>query len=140
MAGPDAEQPLQAVDARDLGAFVASQVDKSAVDTFHVTAPEQPPTFADVFATIASALDSTLPEVRWVGARSELPLSSRAEFWPKMHADIGHARAAGFTSRPLEDSSRDTYDWVSKERAAGTYRPERNVGLTEEQEQELLGG
>src|SRR5437762_3102942 len=73
MAGPDADQPLQGVDARDLGAFTASQMEKGTVDVFHVTAPEPAPTFAEWLRTTADALDTRLPEMRWVGPKEELP-------------------------------------------------------------------
>ena len=138
MAGPDAEQPLQGVDARDLGAFTVSQIEAKAVDAFHVTAPEPAPTFAEVLETIATAIDRPLPEVRWVGAKEQLPLTAPADWWPKMRASLAKARAAGFTYRPLADTARDTYEWVTAERAAGRYQPRPGVGPTPEQEQELL--
>jgi len=138
MAGPDAEQPLQAVDARDLAAFVVSQVEARTVDAFHVTAPEPAPTFAQVLSTIASALSTPLPDMRWVGANDGLPLTAPPDWWPKMRAPLAKARAAGFTWRPLDETVRDTYDWVSKARADGTYTPRSGVGLTPEQEAELL--
>src|SRR3954462_14346341 len=56
IVGPDAAQPLQAVDGRDLGAFTMGQVQKGDTGPFHVTAPEPAPTFAEWLATIADAL------------------------------------------------------------------------------------
>src|SRR5436305_15346952 len=47
MAGPDAEQPLQGVDARDLGLFTVSQSEAKPVDAFHLTAAEPAPTCAE---------------------------------------------------------------------------------------------
>lgn len=138
MAGPLAEMPLQGVDGRDLGAFTASQVERGTVDTFHVTAPEPAPTFAQWFATIADALGTQLPEVRWVGVQDELPLVAPKDWWPKMRAGLGKARAAGFAWRPAEDTIRDTFDWVTKARADGNYHPRPGVGLTPDQEQALL--
>jgi 2'-hydroxyisoflavone reductase len=138
MAGPDAAQPLQGVDGRDLGAFTASQVEQGTVDVFHVTAPEPAPTFAEWLQKIADALDTSVPEVQWVGPKDELPLAAPEDWWSKMRAGLGKARAAGFTWRPIEDTVRDTYDWVTKARADGNYHPRPGVGLTAEQEQELL--
>lgn len=138
MVGPTAEQPLQAVDGRDLAAFIVSQVEKGTVDTFHVTAPEPAPTFASWITTIAEAVGTTMPEMRWVGARDELPLSAPPDWWPTMRAGLGHARAAGFTWRPHAETVRDTLDWVRKARAEGTYRQRPGVGLTPEQEAEIL--
>jgi 2'-hydroxyisoflavone reductase len=138
MAGPDAEQPLQGVDARDLGAFTVAQVERQTSDVFHVTAPEPAPTFAEVLQTIADAVQRPLPEVRWVGARAELPLTAPKDWWPKMRASVGKARAAGFSWRPLAETAHDTYEWVSAERAAGRYAERPGVGPTPEQEQQLL--
>jgi 2'-hydroxyisoflavone reductase len=138
MAGPQPEMPLQAVDGRDLGAFAASQVEQGTVDVFHVTAPEPAPTFAEWFAAIARALDVPLPEVTWIGPNEELPLVAPADWWPKMRAGLRKARAAGFAWRPIEDTVRDTYDWVTKARADGKYHPRPGVGPTPDQEQALI--
>ena len=138
IAGPDAAQPLQGVDGRDLAAFTISQVEKSTVDTFHVTAPEPAPTFAEWFQTIAEAVGVPLAEVQWIGAHDDLPLTAPPDFWPTLRAGLTKARDAGFTWRPPADTIRDTLDWVTRERAAGTYQPRPGVGLTAEQEAELL--
>jgi 2'-hydroxyisoflavone reductase len=138
MAGPDADQPLQGVDARDLGAFTASLIEKQTVDVFHVTAPEPAPTFDEVLRTIADAVGSPLPDVRWVGAKDVLPLTAPADWWPKMRASLAKARNAGFSWRPLAETARDTYAWVSAERAASRYTPRPGVGPTPEQEQQLV--
>jgi 2'-hydroxyisoflavone reductase len=138
MAGPTAEQPLQAVDGRDLAAFIVKQVEKGTVDTFHVTAPEPAPTFATWLATIADGVGTAVPDVRWVGARDELPLSAPPDWWPTMRAGLDHARGAGFTWRPHADTVRDTLEWVRAARAAGSYQQRPGVGLTPEQEAEVL--
>jgi 2'-hydroxyisoflavone reductase len=138
MAGPDAAQPLQAVDGRDLAAFTIGQVERGTVDTFHVTTPDPAPTFASWVHTVADAVGVPVPEVSWVGARHELPLSAPPDWWPTMRAGLGRARAAGFTWRPHADTVRDTLTWVRGARAAGTYHPRPGVGLSAEQEQQLL--
>ena len=138
IAGPDADQPLQAVDGRDLGAFVAAQVEQGTVDDFHVTAPEPAPTFATWLMTIADALATEPPDIRWIGPRDELPLAVPEDWWPKMRAGLTKARNAGFTWRPLVDTIRDTYDWVSKARADDAYAPRPGVAPTPEQEDALL--
>jgi 2'-hydroxyisoflavone reductase len=138
MVGPDADQPLQGVDGRDLAAFTVSQVEQGVVGAFHVTAPDPAPTFSQVLATIAEATGAPLPEVRWVGARDELPLSAPEDWWPKMRAGLGKARASGFSWRPLEDTVRDTLDWVRKARADGSYHPRPGVGLSADEETSLI--
>jgi 2'-hydroxyisoflavone reductase len=138
MAGPDADQPLQMVDGRDLAAFTVSQLERGVVTTYHVTAPDPAPTFADVLDTVARGVRTTLPDVQWVGARDELPLSAPREYWPSMRAGLDRARGAGFTWRPLEETVADLLAWVRAARADGSYHPRPGVGLTAEQEQALL--
>jgi 2'-hydroxyisoflavone reductase len=140
MVGPDAEQPLQAVDGRDLAAFTVSQLERGVVAPFHVTAPEPAPTFADVLQDIAQGTGVTLPEIRWVGAKDELPLAAPPDWWSFMQAGLGRAREAGFTSRPLVDTARDTLEWVRAARASGSYTPRPGVGISAEEETALLQG
>ncbi|MGN6475274.1 MAG: NAD-dependent epimerase/dehydratase family protein [Mycobacteriales bacterium] len=109
-AGPDPEQPLQAIDGRDLAAFTISAVERGLTGDFNVTAPQQPPTFRQVFDTIAAALDVDLPEVTWGESDDSLPLSAPRDWWPKMCADLSKAVDAGLTWRPLAQTVRDLAD------------------------------
>jgi 2'-hydroxyisoflavone reductase len=110
--GPDRDQPLQTVDGRDLAAFTLEAVERGRSGDFNVTAPQQPPTFAQVLDTIAAALDVSLPEVTWTTAGEGLPLSSPPQWWPMMHADVSKAVDAGFTWRPVTQTIRDIADYA----------------------------
>jgi 2'-hydroxyisoflavone reductase len=105
--GPDANQPLQCIDGRDLGAFTLDCIEAGVNDVFNVTAPQDVPTFAEVLAAIARGLRVDLPEVTWTEASDDLPLSDTAQWWPSMRADLSKATAAGLKWRPLEDTVRD---------------------------------
>jgi len=114
---PAAAQPLQTIDGRDLGAFTVGCIERRITGAFNVTAPQEPPTFSEVLATIANALDVSLPEVRWADpsdVSEELPLSASPDWWPKMRADIAKAVGEGLTWRSLEDSVRDTVAWAER--------------------------
>jgi 2'-hydroxyisoflavone reductase len=113
---PAAEQPLQGVDGRDLGAFTAGCVERGLSGAFNVTAPQDPPSFREVLETIAGTLDVPLPQVRWADPSDEseeLPLSAGPDWWPMMRADLSKAIAAGFTWRPLADTVRDTAAFIN---------------------------
>jgi 2'-hydroxyisoflavone reductase len=110
--GPDPKQPLQCIDGRDLAEFIVTAIERGLTGDFNVTAPQQPPTFAQVFDTIAAALDKKLPEVTWGEASDALPLSSPPDWWPKMHADVSRAVDAGLTWRPLAQTVRDLADQI----------------------------
>jgi 2'-hydroxyisoflavone reductase len=107
ITGPSADQPLQCIDGRDLGAFTVEATERGLTGAFNVTAPQQPPTFAEVLATIARGLGAALPPVTWTEASDDLPLSDTPDWWPLMRADLSKAIAAGLTWRPLEDTVRD---------------------------------
>jgi 2'-hydroxyisoflavone reductase len=108
---PAADQPLQCIDGRDLGDFTIACVERAVVGVFNATAPQDPPTFAQVLADIATALDTTLPDITWgdpADESEELPLSAGRQWWPSMRADLSKAVAEGLTWRPLEETARDT--------------------------------
>jgi 2'-hydroxyisoflavone reductase len=112
---PAADQPLQGVDGRDLGAFTVLCVEQGLRGAFHVTAPQQVPTFREVLETIARALDVSLPEIRWSDPddeSEELPLATGRTWWPMMRADLTKATNAGLHWRPLEETVRDTAKFV----------------------------
>jgi 2'-hydroxyisoflavone reductase len=111
-AGPNPEQPLQCIDGRDLAAFTLSAIEHGRTGAFNVTAPQQPPTFRQVFDTIAAALNVGVPDVTWNEEDASLPLSATRDFWPKMHADVSKAVDAGLTWRPLAQTVRDLADHV----------------------------
>lgn len=111
ISAPAAEQPLQCIDGRDLAAFTVGCVERGVSDVFNVTAPQSPPTFAEVLATIARGLGVALPEVHWADPADnseELPLSAGPDWWPKMRASLSKATAEGLRWRPLEETVRDT--------------------------------
>jgi 2'-hydroxyisoflavone reductase len=115
-AAPSAEQPLQCVDGRDLGAFAVHAIEGALTGPFNVTAPQDPPTFSEVIATIANALSVEPPKVTWSDPdeeSEELPLSAGPPWWPKMRADVSKAIDAGFSYRSLEDTVRDLAAWAN---------------------------
>jgi 2'-hydroxyisoflavone reductase len=113
---PAADQPLQCIDGRDLAAFTIGSVEAGLSEVFNVTAPQSPPTFAEVLATIALALGVELPEINWADPADdseELPLSAAPPWWPMMRASLSKATAAGLRWRPLEDTVRDTASYIA---------------------------
>ena len=51
---------------------------------------------------------------------------------------FGHMLLQADPTAEMVDTVRDTYDWVGKARADGSYQPRPNVGPTPEQEAEIL--
>lgn len=137
MAAPEPDQPLQIVDARDLGQFAVNATDRRVTDTVHVIGPAEPVTFGQVLQTTAAALGVELPSLRPV-RDDRLPLTMDAADYPLETASPERSASLGMTWRPLADTVRDTHAWVTAERAAGGYHPREGVGLSEADERQLL--
>jgi 2'-hydroxyisoflavone reductase len=137
MAAPALDQPLQVVDARDLGAFTVSGTARGATGPVHVIGPEHPVTFGEVLSTIAGVAGVELPELRPV-RDDRLPLTMDPSDYPLETANPARSVELGMTWRPLADTIRDTLAWVRAARADGTYQPRPGVGLSAEEEQAVL--
>jgi 2'-hydroxyisoflavone reductase len=140
MVGGDADQPLQGIDGRDLAALTVGCVERKLVDTVTATAPDPAPTFREVLDEIARGVGKESPDVRWIGARDELPLTETTEWWPSMRADLTHAREHGLWWRPMHESAKDTLAWVRAEREAGRYSPRQEYGFPSDKERALIDG
>lgn len=139
MLGPAPDQPLQAVDGRDLAAFVVGLVERETADVFHATAPDPPLHFAEVLEEIARGIAAPPPQVHWGAAHDLLPLSDPGESWGMLSADVTKAVSSGLRWRSLAETARDTLEWVRAARAAGSYRVRPGI-MTAEQEREMLAG
>jgi 2'-hydroxyisoflavone reductase len=138
MATPDTAQPLQCIDGRDLAAFTVKHMEAGTVDVFNATGPMPALTFGQVLETIARGVGHSLPELRPVGFDERLPLAAPPSDWALMQADLSKPVGEGLSWRPLEQTVADTLDWVSKARADGRYTPRPGVGLSPQDEANLL--
>jgi len=130
-------QPVQLIDARDLGAFLVHLADTRQGGVFNATGPAEPLTLGGALERIRGDAqlvwvdDQTLLDAE-VGAWMELPLWLPGdEYLGILQADISRALAAGIAFRPLEETARDTLAWSLE---AGEQRPT----LTREREAEIL--
>lgn len=139
LAPGDPAQPVQIIDARDLGAFLVHLAETRTGGVFNATGPAEPLTLGETLARIGGDADLVWMDDQalldaGVGPWMELPLWLPGEEYAGMlRADISRALAAGLTFRPLEETARDTLAWS---REAGEQRPT----LTREREGEILAG
>lgn len=138
LAPGDPSQPVQIIDARDLGAFLVRLAEDRTSGVFNATGPAQLLTLGDTLTRIAPGAelvwvdDATLLDAG-VGPWMELPLWLPGEEHAGiLRADISRALAAGIEFRPLEETARDTLAWSLE---AGEQRPT----LSREKERSILG-
>jgi 2'-hydroxyisoflavone reductase len=153
LAPAPAEQPWQFVDARDLGAWLVRACEERATGPFNATGPVGRTTAGEVLEACrgAAGSDATLTWVdeaflreREVGEWMELPLwvAQAGEDGHIHTADIRRVVEAGLTTRPVEETVRDTLAWAATRasRGAGTAAmgTTEGVGLDPEKERRLL--
>jgi 2'-hydroxyisoflavone reductase len=136
--------PIQLIDARDMGSWIVSMLERSVSGTFHAVDPAPPFGFGDMLAAIAAQVGPPGTRLTWVDSdflRAEgldgaaLPLWAEGdqEAGNQMSADPAAAFAAGLSPRPLRESIADI---AAEDRAPGSERP--GVGITADREAEVL--
>ncbi|HEX3056898.1 MAG TPA: NAD-dependent epimerase/dehydratase family protein [Gaiellaceae bacterium] len=137
LAPGDPQQPVQLIDARDLGAFLVRLAAERTSGIFNATGPAEPLTLGETLERIGGAdrlvwVDDQKLLDAGVGPWMELPLWLPGdEYAGLLQADVSRAIAAGLTFRPLGETARDTLAWSLD---AGEQRPT----LSREKERELL--
>lgn len=147
LAPGDGADPVQFIDARDLGEWTIRCAEARHLGTFNATGPARPLTMAAMLKGIESAIgahdrfdwvDTKFLDAHKVEAWSDMPV------WVPASGDsvgfhrrsIARALAAGLTYRPLKATAADTLAWfktLPAERQA-----KLRAGLTPERETELL--
>ncbi|MDZ7705446.1 MAG: NAD-dependent epimerase/dehydratase family protein [Trueperaceae bacterium] len=135
------EKVVQYIDARDLGAWVVTNVEARTAGTYNTVTTPDTVSFGDVVRHAREASGSDA-EVTWVsedflleqGVKpfADLPLwlpGERANFF---RVSNERARALGLTPRPVRDTVADTYSWDAKRDEPLT------AGIDRDREQALL--
>lgn len=135
--------PIQVIDARDLGAFCVRLVEDDVAGTFHAVSPEPPYSFADLLTDVAAVVapeGTTLTWVdeRWLLDRGEsdatIPLWGGGDPWIGANAaSPAAARAAGLPVRPVRQTVAELAEHLRLEPPEGP-----GPGMTPEREAELL--
>jgi 2'-hydroxyisoflavone reductase len=136
------QQPLQLIDARDMGQWLVRAAEEGRAGTFNAVGPEQPLTLGGALETVRRATGSDA-RFTWVddqfltehGLRpwGELPFWAGEGMWGAFQVDNRRAVSAGLTFRPLEATTRDVAAWEGAEHPG-----DRVSGIPREEEAELL--
>jgi 2'-hydroxyisoflavone reductase len=139
-APPEAD--AQVIDARDLAGWIVRAAEDGTAGTYNaVDRPFPRATLVETCREVAG----TDAEIVWVdpgfladhevGEWMELPLwLSSAEYAGMLSVDPSPAFAAGLETRPLEETARDTLEWVR----SGEAPTETDAGLDRQKEERLL--
>jgi 2'-hydroxyisoflavone reductase len=134
-------QPMQLIDARDLGEFMISALEQGLSGDFD--AAGEPSTFGQMIATCHSLNPST--EIVWatepeleaqdVKLWSDLPLtySADADLDALMRVPCNEALAHGLTRRSLLETAKDTLEWARRNRVENP-----PFGMSHDREREVL--
>lgn len=138
------EQPMQVIDARDLGQFMLRLVEREVAGTFNACGPETPKTLGEmVEACRAQNLGTQIVWVEgaalaangvslWMELPLVLPLDGSSD--GMCLVSNSRARAEGLTFRSWEETARETHAWSLAEPAAEKPRH----GLDREKERAVL--
>jgi 2'-hydroxyisoflavone reductase len=142
--GPgDPADPLQVIDARDLGRFVADLLEHDVAGTFHAVSPEPPYTFGNMLADVAAVVAPSGTTITWVDqdwllAQGEsdatIPLWGGGDPWILANAaSPAAAIAAGLKHRSVRQSAVEVLDHLRAGPTTGS-----DPGISREREAELL--
>jgi 2'-hydroxyisoflavone reductase len=144
LAPGDPDDPIQVIDARDMGSWTVSMLERSVTGTFHAVSPAPPFGFGQLLETVAAEVAPAGTRLAWVDSDfllgegvdgMALPLWSEGDpdEASANAADPAAAFAAGLSPRPLRQTVADIRAEV---RAPGSGDP--GVGLPPDREAELL--
>ena len=149
LAPGDPSDPVQIIDARDLGEWVVRLVEQGTTGTFNAVGPRTPRPMAELLYGIRAVTDAnTDVTFTWVPTdflfeHKVRPYSDLPVWMPPRDGREGFARfdltpeiAAGLRYRPLAVTAKETLDWfktLPAERQA-----KLKAGLTPEREREVL--
>jgi 2'-hydroxyisoflavone reductase len=142
MLAAEPDQPVQFIDARDLGSWAIAAVEAGTVGVFTAVGPAEPLTMAQLLATCISVTGSDAQPV-WAGDRflldqgvapwADLPLWLPADVAGFLAVDTARARGAGLRTRPAAETIADVLQWDAERDTA-----ERRDAMPAERERELL--
>ena len=138
------DDPVQFVDARDLGSWIVQLVADSVFGVFHATGPAEP---LSMGAFLDACARTTEADASWTWVPAEFLAEQGLSPWWSLplwvpptgptagfcRLDISRALARGLRLRPLRETVQDTLEWYE---AVGA--PELRFGLSREREREVL--
>jgi nucleoside-diphosphate-sugar epimerase len=139
------ERPIQPIDVRDVAAFTLDALLTGQTGTHNVTAPVAHSTFGDLLAACRSVTGSTADLV-WVN--DDFLEDQGVEMWTEIplwrtypgtwHIDSERARQVGLVCRPLAETVRDTWAWMTVDGTVVESPRASEIGIDPKREAALL--
>ena len=147
MAPGAPSDPVQYVDARDLGEWIVRLAENRTYGTFNATGPKTPTNIAELLYGIKAVttsdahftwVDADFLQTNQVRGWTDMPVwvSPRGESAAFARVICDKAYAAGLTFRPLAVTAKDTLDWYHDRPADEQAKAE--AGITPEKEKAVL--
>lgn len=145
LAPEEPAAPVQIIDARDLSDFIIKLIEENASGIFNATGPDYGLTMGAMLETCKQVSDSDA-DFKWasvelLGRHEVAPWSDMPVWIPNTEEDAGFSRVdiskaikAGLKFRPLEETVRDTLEWVATRPSDREWR----AGLSAEKEEKVL--
>ncbi|RZU19211.1 nucleoside-diphosphate-sugar epimerase [Kribbella rubisoli] len=127
------EAPLQLIDSRDVARLVVQLITDQRAGAFNAIGPDS--TIAELIESAAELAHSKVDivPIPFDAVPPRFPLMDPEAEWGERRRNPAKARAAGMSITPLRQTVQDVLAW-DRDRGA----PELKIGLTPEQEDELL--
>jgi 2'-hydroxyisoflavone reductase len=146
VAPGDGLDPVQLIDARDLGKWIVACLEQRVAGTFNASSPRGAMDMRRLLETCRTVSGSdarfvwasrSFLEARGVSAWSDMPVwvPRDSDFAAAADVDVSRAEAAGLTVRPLASTVADTLAWFRETRRGGA---ELKAGLTPARQAALL--
>jgi len=127
------DDPIQFIDARDLGAWMVRMMEDEVGGVFNGVGPAEPVDMA-AFLESCRQVSGSDAILHWLDAEFVAEQGARFPIWDPPSGDWGGAHlvdlsralATGYTSRPIADTIRDTLEWwntlTGEDRPGGAMR------------------
>jgi 2'-hydroxyisoflavone reductase len=123
LAPTPVDAPFQAVDGRDLGAFMMRLLESGNTGAFHAAAPPPPYSYGDMLQDVADAVAPKGTRFIWLDARwltdhgldrRTLPMWDEGAYDWGIAVDPDKAMSNGLEPRSIRESARETLSWLQE--------------------------
>ncbi len=136
--------PVQLIDARDLAAFIINAIESKTMGTFNLVGPAERLSIAQMVDGVVEGTGATIERV-WIPTDFLEAQQATFNFIPWVPPTSGlaavsneKAKQAGYTSRPVSETARDTLGWLQSDEPSERTKAALAEMLASPQEAQLI--